>query len=74
MGLFGCSHKWEVTGEKYMPADTESEPLSIRNLLLPIRRKKAVTRAFTEITIKCKKCGGTSTCDVTGYKPPQCEE
>ena len=74
MGLFGCSHNWEVTGEKHIPADAESRPLNIRNLLSLGRGKKTVTQAFTEITVKCKKCDGKKIGKSTGYKPPSYEE
>lgn len=71
MGLFGCSHDWEVTSEKYTPADdTEIELPNIRDFLLPGRRKKVVAQAFTEIAVKCKKCNTTKTSQSVGYKPP----
>lgn len=77
MGLFNrCNHDFEVTGEKFIPADTEIDypSMSMLHLVWPGRRKKTVWRSYTEIAFKCAKCGETETVDKAGYKPPSHEK
>ena len=75
MDLFGCSHDWEITDEKYMPADdTESEPSTIKSLLWFNKREAETMQAFTEITIRCTKCDTKKTVRSMGYKPPAYKE
>lgn len=74
MASFDCDHKWKVVRQEYTPADPAMEPPTKREVMMDLlwfsRRKKAITRSFTQITWQCTECDSIKTGTAFGYKPP----